>query len=389
MTRINRFRIRPVSVTGQLTVEDLGYPTQHYSRTIDLTSTCADWHGRPLDPSPMDSTQYVDCITAAGVSYDPWNQNWKQTFDGYPVINGNSLNVTPLQPPNGWYLDVVAGTNPSRPVMNPPELLQDLLDIPKQLRDVMAIHNHPMSQLTNKGLSNNFLGVKFGWLPLVEDVLQLLELQKYVLKRTKELHNLYSGKGLRRRLRFGHETANGTTAEQWPAIMTYVIFNADELCIKRSWASITWRPFLPPPHNPTDPELNALARKLVLGLTPEGMARGAWNVIPWTWLIGWFTNIGKYTLAYSNTVPASHSEACFMSEVVHQVKPTTVTYTGNGHGTVRLHGERRMTHKTRIVSGALTPGFNMPFMDISRLSVLGALAFQRTSSLTSLNPRTR
>lgn len=146
---------------------------------------------------------------------------------------------------------------------------------------------------------------------------------------------------------------------------------------KEAWATIHWKPTTPPPFHPSDVELNRFCRKLVLGMTTEGLAKGTWDIIPWTWLVGWFTNIGKYALAYSNTVPASYSKACFMSKVTVTGIAGVPVATGLRTNTVRITGHSSFVRKTRTVSGALTPGFHMPFLDIWRLSVLSALAVQR------------
>jgi hypothetical protein len=147
---------------------------------------------------------------------------------------------------------------------------------------------------------------------------------------------------------------------------------------KRSWATIRWKPSTLPPYNPDDHRWNDLSRKLLLGFTPEAIVKGLWDVIPWTWLLGWFTNIGKFALAQSNTIPATHSKGCFMSQTESIVQTGTVEYAPGVRGTLVASGQTTRTVKTRIVSSPLIlPGLNMPFVDMSRLSILGALNIQR------------
>jgi len=102
-------------------------------------------------------------------------------------------------------------------------------------------------------------------------------------------------------------------------------------------------------------------------------------VIPWTWLIGWFSNVGKYTLAHSFTVPATHGVGCFMSKAEAtlasgEVIPVAIT----GSFQVEGKGTATYTIKTRAVSSSVTVGANVPYLDTFRLSILGALWVQGT-----------
>ena len=383
MTRTVRTRTRPYRVTGQILRHyELIDSSQTFTGTINRTNTISDWHGRPVADGTLTSLQYRGDIRLSGYAIGENGYNLvrdKDTFAGYPIAPGASLNETPLAAPTGWYLDVVAGTNPSRPVVTPPELVQDLVELPKQILESWKFLKNPSIVLNGKQAANQYLNVKFGWLPFIEDLKHLMELQSEILKRSKEIQQLYSGRGLRRRLKFQDDTAHGVADFQWALYGTTskVIVPVTTIVRKRSWGTIHWFPNALPPYHPSDHMWHNYVRNIVLGLTPEGMAKGLWNVIPWTWLIGWFTNFGKYALASSLTVPASHSGACFMSEVVVTMVPGVPRGVDCHEFKVTASGEFTATTKTRIVSGSLTPGFNMPLWDISKLSVLVALATQR------------
>ena len=388
MTRFARTRSRSVTISGSFTTW-WHLPTRISGGTVSrgkvLASTCSDFHGRPIADSTFTSVQATGwpVLNGSAVSYYKYaTEKWEVVFNNTCVSIGTPPNETPLVAPDGWFLSTVAGTNPSRPVVTIPTLVQDFIDIPKQIRDLGKLLASPRSQANAKGVANQFLSWKFGWLPLFDDLHQLLDLQASIIKRNKELHALYSGKGLKRRLKFDDTTGNSEGVEVYyfkndGVTTSQMNVLVDNVCKKRSWATITWYPTTPPPYHPDDAKWNDLSRRLVLGFTPEGMAKGLWDVIPWTWLLGWFTNVGKYTLAYSNTVPASHSKACFMSEVVSTSKIKSIVPIGTTEFSVVGSGSRTYSSKTRIVSGALTPGFNMPYLDMSRLSVLSALAIQR------------
>jgi hypothetical protein len=220
-------------------------------------------------------------------------------------------------------------------------------------------------------------------LPLIEDLTKLLQFQKYAIKRAKELHQLYTGKGLRRRLRFGDSTAETIVAQGLAPYPTgSVTLNSSLRVKKEKWATIHWYPTSPPPYHPDDPKWNDLATKLVLGWSPEAMLNGLWKIIPWTWLLGWFTNVGKYTLANSWTVPAQHGSGCFMSKaeahwVTSGVKSTNAAVKSHD---LRFNDGATRTLRTRVVATDVTAGVNMPLWDMFKLSILSALFVQKSFS---------
>jgi len=275
-------------------------------------------------------------------------------------------------------LDLVAGTNPSRPVLNIPELVEDIVDLPKAIRNLGDILMNPKKATKANRFAGEYLGVQFGWLPVIEDLHKLINFQKYAIKRAEELTKLYSGKGLRRRLKFSDDTAMADFSVQTATYANAIVtLNCSVLVKRKSWATIHWKPTAPPPYHPGDLGLNSLAERLVLGATPEAMINGIWKVIPWTWLIGWFTNFGKYTLANSWTVPATHTGGSFMSQADAYVFPRSISAAGSNETKLSHAGVAIRTLKTRIVSTSVVAGVNMPMLDMFRLSILSALFVQR------------
>lgn len=385
MVRVPRHRERPLRQSvGTWRLDIVDYYTgptntaSHYLRQ----EVCNDWVGSPVAPSHFGCVSVKgDHARVSGVCDVPlWpGQPWRFTFNDCPINQTNPLDTSPLGPPSGWVLDLVAGTNPSRPVVTPPTLIQDLVELPKMLREAGRFLTNPRAYAGPKGLADVFLSVKFGWAPLIDDITKILDLQKDVDKRAKELHRLASGRGLRRKLTFRDDNQAATAYANVATIgSSFATLNLSCDVRKRTWGTITWRPTILPPYHPGDAGTNALARQIVLGLTPEGLAKGAWDVIPWTWLLGWCTNVGKFALAYSNTVPATWSNACFMSQVTTSVRPAGITYSGpwEKHD-LRFSGGYVVTDSNRTVGTGVAVGVNMPFMDMSRLSVLGALFSQR------------
>jgi hypothetical protein len=304
----------------------------------------------------------------------------KGVFSNYPVTAGTALvSTAPIPLPGGWEATVAARSNPSRPVVTPATLIQDFVELPKMLRDIPRLINRPKKLLTANELADKNLAVQFGWLPFIRDINQLLNLQTHVDRRSRELHKLYSGKGLRRRLTLDELHRNGIQTFTKP-VGSGCSFNytTDISVTGKMWATVRWKPLDVPYFSPTTAVINQKARRIVLGLTPEGLVSGAWDVIPWTWLIDWFVNVGDFLGSYSNTVPAVRTSTCLMNETTITVSPgSLIPNAGTKDCSVVQTGVWKKTSKYRQPGGSLTPGFNIPFIGVSRLSILSSLAIQR------------
>lgn len=382
MPRVGRYRTRKTTFRGSTALynTDGSLNSGPFQVTSEHTSTCSDSKGRPVVPSSFNSVQYIGTMRLNGRALNKANALIYE-YNDVPFFQGTGEvpNTSLLPVKNGWQLDLIAGTNPSRPVITPPSVIQDIITLPRLLKETGSLIRKPKKLMSAKEAANAHLAARFGWAPMIEDLIKVIGLQKTILKRVKELNNLYSGTGLKRRLKFANDTA---TTKQ---VSTRAMYGGGSISVdvhtvvrKDQWGTITWKPTAPPPFHPDDESKNRFAMKLALGLTVEGMAKGGWDVIPWTWLLGWFTNIGKYTLYYSNTVPATHSGACLMNRVVRTSFPGLVKVVGSDVYMLEPSGTYVTAWRNRqIGSGPVLPGLNMPFLDMSRLSVLASLFVQR------------
>ncbi len=381
MSRVTRSRTRSYLLGANKSVSWTGSnpPGTPTTTTYTFSESCADSHGRPVIPSPLDLTRVersvfsCDLESTVGIShrrYDEWFPNGVVTSAG----------MTPLAAPAGLNLTIAARSNPSRPELTIPELIQDLVELPSMIRDLGNQLKSPKKNLRPSGASSTYLGITFGWLPLIKDIQDLANFQDLVNRRDKELNKLYSGSGLNRKFRV--EDTNTTTSQVFTWLANPSSQGKTTISIndaKRSWATIKWRPTQPPKYHPHTDDYNRQLKKLVLGLTPEGAVKGLWNVIPWTWLMGWFSNFGSYLQQFSNTVPATHEDVCFMSEVrrTYQVGSTTYTVPLTSRKGSDPSGTAILVRKTRsVLQHALVAG-SLPYLGNEKLSILGTLFTQR------------
>jgi hypothetical protein len=381
MARTLRNRSRLTTTSGKW-VQHSFFGDSTFTVTRNYTSTIADYRGRPVVPSPLNSIQYeaVD-IWANGKVWKGQGTLRGYSFLAMPVNHnlGESEDTSAPGIPSGWELSSVARSNPSRPILFFPELVQDIVSLPRMIGNLKRLMEHPKSKFTPRGISNEYLGAAFGWLPIIEDLQKLNDLQKHVQKRAEQVEELYKGKGLRRRITWSKDTKVTRRYAQFNTDWGNIQLPCSVKVTKEVWATVRWKPTGPMPPRLLDKGGYEFYRNLVLGLTPEGMATGAWKIIPWTWLIGWFTNLGDILLIKSNTVPATYTEACLMRKVTMLVTPSQPVATGSpSENSVSQSGVRLWCQRQRTIgTGNLIPSVNMPFVDMFRLSIVGALAIQR------------
>lgn len=271
-------------------------------------------------------------------------------------------------------LNLLVRTNPSRPGVTPFSLAQDLLDIPKQLKDVGRLIRSPKSLLSVREVANQNLGVQFGWLPLFQDVKDLLGLGEAIHKRNGELQRLYSSKGLKRRLQLGvdNAVASGDVSSD-STILYHIVQHVSTRTERQRWGTVRWLPNIVPGHRPSDAEIFKQAKRVALGLSVEGVIAGSWDLLPWSFLIDYFTNAGKYAQQFSNTVPATPTSACIMTKTetfqnyLPVNRPPEIT---GGEGQARLLSKARYTG-----SGSISA--SLPYIGLDRLSILSSLFVQR------------
>lgn len=358
----------------------------HVTNTGDAyRAQCNDSAGRPV----------ADSSLLIAIKNNSWLVPINGTYDGGPSYHATAKDYFPTGLRSGGLIghaslptmpsasssmtSLLARTNPSRPDYVPLTLLQDLVDIPKQLKDVGRLIRTPKHKLNGaEEVAKQYLGWQFGWAPLFQDVRDLLDLQMHIHKRTGELQRLYDSRGLKRRIQLGrwaNIAESNNTVESNPTL--FVNVHTAWHTSARRWGSVRWLPTSIPAHRPNDAEIIRKAQQVALGLSIESTLKGAWDLIPWTWVVNWFGNFGEYALQYSNTVPARPSSACIMTETytkcTYSVNSITQGYAGGG-------GFANYTTKERYV-GSSSLDVHLPLLNGDRLAILQALFIQRFKKL--------
>ncbi|UJQ85062.1 MAG: putative maturation protein [Alehxovirus fundenecus] len=275
---------------------------------------------------------------------------------------------------------VLARSNPSKPYVSVPNFLYELKDLPGMIRDIGRLRlqarnlgSAGLQGIHPKVAANHYLAYQMGWKPLISDLRRLLDFQAKVDKKLHELENLYNKGGLQRRVRSPEwEAQSGSRTRQSSTAIISISAEEQVLTKVERWGTVRWYPANRPDSRYSSKELAALARRLTFGLNGIS-AKQVWDAIPWTWLIGWFSNVDEFLQAHSNTIPLVHSTPCIMTK-----QSTTFDWSRRD---VKFHitgGEGRgfYTTKSRVISsGSLSA--TIPFLNGRQLSILSALIIQR------------
>lgn len=345
-----------------------------WKRCVDVIKDPEKDH--PLSITERDNSRFVPLN---GERYSP--DGSYQIMKNY--LSEGFVNVTHLSvstPSVGARaLQLRARTNPSREEVSIPNFLYELKDLPGMIRDIGDFKRKLRKARSGLGavrsVASDHLAIQFGWKPLIKDLADMLSFQEQVDKRIDELNRLYSRTGLKRRLRLMDEsvvTSGNVTASSSIGVLIKV--RKDTITRRRSWGTIRWIPTSVPPYN-NRKDLGKTARNLVFGMQHRGVdAVQAWNMLPWSWLIDWFANLGDFLKAHRNAIPAQPTGPCNIMTLTETYE--TWTRIDSNMDFEGATGLRVLRTKERVQSsGSLS--VTMPFITGRQWSILGALAIQR------------
>jgi hypothetical protein len=292
----------------------------------------------------------------------------------------------------------LARSNPSKPYVSMPNLAYEMKDLPGMIRDIGRIklyrnraqrerrYGAENKTMSLRDIANHSLAAQMGWVPLISDLRKLLDFQAQTDRKITDLENLFvKNQGLRRTV--GKPTKDrkgGTRAPLWSftettesevslsAVLGALKSRKTKTTSTVKWASVRWTSTARPSLQYSDKQLARLARSLVLGTNVNPKA--IWDAIPWTWLVGWFTNLDDYVSAHSNVIPVKASTPLVMTH-----SRTEVTYARTDSISEISGGTGSKIYETKLrLFGSGTASATFPFLGARQLSILGALAIQRS-----------
>lgn len=266
---------------------------------------------------------------------------------------------------------------PGRPDVGLTAFIGELRDLPRMLKqrlsDFRGIH----------GKGDAYLAYQFGWAPLLRDLTKMYGLYHTIDKKISDIRK-NNGKWL---LRHG-TIATDRKIYQWensdPGF--YPVFSGDIPQIggfhnigygsleTKSWFSGRFRYYIPEKEMYTSQWRRNTIRKMYgLTLTPDM----AWELIPWSWLIDYFTNAGDiFGNLSGGYVDAVAKYAYVMQTTSHNMQQLSTLITkrsGSYSGVVT----RQVEVKTRRAASPFGFGMTNSPLRESQLAILAALGLTK------------
>lgn len=198
-----------------------------------------------------------------------------------------------------------------------------------------------------RSVASGHLAFRWGYRPLVSDVLKLLQFQKLMNKKLSELEHLRDKRSIRKRtfLSSGRQVEGPTRLF---INSQGVSIQADRTVVHsyRMWGSVNYRlqnDFVLP--EKASDEMIYFTRRLIMGHNRHGLLATAWELLPWSWLIDWFTGLGDVISATNNTIPTTWSNICIMRSMRSDAYYTIVP--GAWQSWVRLNGVPSESHEIK------------------------------------------
>jgi len=258
--------------------------------------------------------------------------------------------------------EAAARTNPSRPNV---DIVSDFLQLPEMLH---LLWNAGKNLIQDAGRAN--LAYDFGVKPVVEDMYKLLDFQQRIDRRVKELKRLVSKGGLRRTITTGTD-ANAYVAN-WVTQSNGVFISVPARAVGTTVQRVhcRWVPAEGISAFESPAAMRKLAKRAVYGSTLD--LKTMWDIIPFTWLVDWFTNIGKYLAASRGVVPATLATCVVM--VHSRTEWSSDEYSRIQNGKPLVQEAIRVIRETKSrTSVSPTLDAHFPLLDGEQKGILASL----------------
>jgi len=279
---------------------------------------------------------------------------------------------------------------PGNPVANAGQWLVELRDLPTlPLRLLARLRNF-------RALGSEYLNVQFGWKPFVGDMIKMYQLYQQLDKHLAQIAR-DNKRAIRRRKTISNTTDSTSTTSNFPngwqaflpspptgVTATFSSSLTTQVVTKEKiWFVGSFQYYIPDVGS-SQWTRRATAALFGVNVTPSLL----WEVLPWSWLIGYFSNVGD---AISNASTNAVDNLVANYAYVMRQKSVTTTYTATGTAPSGSFGGQKWSGGTYSSTGstllmtksrarASPYGFGVEFGSLSayQLSILGALGLSRS-----------
>jgi len=278
------------------------------------------------------------------------------------------------------------------------DMVHPLKNAVKRVRDKVRHVDRTRRKNGRSGLSNtaqHFLALEFGWAPIISDVRKFIKAQANKQARLAQLIR-DEGKPIRRQSKIDASESSviedvtrynsGSGGALAPGFVTQCYGPGPSFktlrkeTIMKTWCSGQFRYHLPPGPKNVVWKKKMLRRIMGFRVTPAVV----YNLMPWTWLVDYFTDLGAFVDAVSPGVAdrlAADQFFVMRTDMVSAFTECSGMYQGSktaGHYvTATASSVARTTRKLRAVSSPFGFGTLQSSLGPKQLAILGALGISR------------
>lgn len=405
-----RTRLRENRVAVYGSVSYVTGPPANFSSLEGMHERCEDVTGNYPKNNPLviikqsQATGRINGVVGAGGTAP-------RTHNNVPFLSSWTMPITPpsgfLPPINSSYIanamtTTMARTNPQASSVDLPAFLAEAKDLPSLTREVgkglyeAARHGlrflkyETLARLPQiikangeaylHALAKGNITYRFAVAPTLGDATKMVLFVKESQRRLDELRALRDKKEMRRSCSLGSGSVNTETSGSLSTRTGSVISGLTRTTYSyKDWASIRWKANGATTIPKDERGLRNYAITSTFGLRSQSLLESAWELMPWSWLIDYFGNIGDYLKATNNSESCYASDMCLMRRItnIRTYHPTSVPdgLTVSGKPFSMYEEKRRVVINNPIAM----PLMDIPVLSSGQWSILGSLSVLRST----------
>lgn len=326
-------------------------------RTVQVgkRGTCSDIVGNPTGVNVLDLTMRRCAFPGLdGVKVDPVNGNIVRIMTNFPIgyhldspdPRSKFPSLTTIEKSNlAWML--MSKANPSAPDVSVPTFLAELTQVPSLMKSWYRLFTKhtwlsrdrkkilsfgpQWAQILDRApelIASGHLTWRWAVAPFIRDVMNLSNFVQTVGKRLKMLQELRERRSIRRTVQLRKDRQRVSTNRILHSEGILIRGTTHDVYTETVWGTVKYQ-LIVPTNAPLDHltkldpvALKGLATSLSYGLTSYEALSTAWELMPWSWLVDWFTGFGTVLTATNNTLGLFHKNASLMR---HTTCDTTIS----------------------------------------------------------------
>jgi hypothetical protein len=359
-----------------------------------LWENCQDDDDKSADNLPLDINRQK---LSGGVIQSDWGGNYfVADFQHFPcdaLSNGQlgpNFSFPDALPDAAYATQAISRTSPNKPYVDIGQNIAEFGEIVSMVRewgtDLIAaglgstrLYWTSAQRFSNRAdqghallrdIGKGNLQYQFGILPVLSDLSNMQNFRDQVDRRIKVIERLRdSPKGYRKTVDLAHLEASDGYLVTWQSQDVFMQSVCSRLSAQNIRGHCRWIPDIDFSSIPRA-ELERMAISAVGGLTIDFAT--VWELIPWSWLIDYGTNVGKFIMNQRNLIPSFLESVVLIKHSVSRIEIPKIRIDQHEMSKGAAIFERKQRYP---VNADLTAYF--PFLSGKQMGILSSLAVTR------------